>query len=148
MHSARNGGKGHGDSILSQHLPASPRIHNPEALQNPSFWGFLEVSRPLSSQSPASQPPHPPGQRGETKSSNPLIKRLVPWDNLPSSTSAFPPKKNHLINTTKDTLMTLITQEIPGVLNSAARNGMKIKYIFLNYKSQYHMNYPSKVVIK
>lgn len=45
--------------------------------------------------------------------------------------------KSHLLNITKDTFLTLITQEIPGVLGPLChKHGKGQKYIY--YKSHHH----------
>lgn len=106
----------------STYSPSSP---------NP-FWAFMEGSlhRPLGNHwllltelsltpSPASSP---------STLFSPLITQLFPLVGSPHPQVG---SKSYLINVTKDTFITLITQEMPRVLGFLCQEGKKTKYIFL-----------------
>lgn len=135
-------GKRRGARMLSQNVPLSsnlPVFTSPEALQTQSFWVFMAASLhrhdwlshlPLVSHSTSSPCPLPRGQGmgWKLQVSN---HRVGSSGDQPTSLGYLGAFQKSFINIKTDTFITLIIEEIPGVLGALCQNGTDTKHTFL-----------------
>ena len=118
----------------------SPDVHKTEKIF--PFCVFMEVTlhKPdwlnhwlLAIDSNSSSSPLPRDLGRGTNSSNLLIICMILLPYLP-----YQGLRSHLIKITKDTFITLITQEIPGVLGALGQKRYKDEMYISYYTLQYH----------